>query len=73
MSSMSLALPCFPAALNTIIAGRTIIRGNLEVKKMPRVDGIVNGRLITNGRLVMSQQARVTADIRCGPAAGRSG
>ena len=51
-------------AVNTICEG-TSINGDIETKSDIRLDGILKGKLITTGRLVVGSTGFVEGDIFC--------
>lgn len=51
-------------AVNTICEG-TSINGDIETKNDIRLDGILKGKLITTGRLVVGPSGVVEGDIFC--------
>lgn len=51
-------------SLNSIGIG-TIIDGNIKTEGDFRIDGKVNGNIITSGRLVLGASSQVVGDINC--------
>jgi cytoskeletal protein CcmA (bactofilin family) len=51
-------------SLNSIGVG-TIIDGNIKTEGDFRIDGKVNGNIITSGRLVLGASSQVVGDINC--------
>jgi len=50
-------------SINTIIGPGTSIKGNVEAGGFVRVDGALRGDLITKGRVVIGEKARMESDI----------
>ena len=47
----------------TIIGPGTKVEGNISAKGMIRVDGVIEGKIITSSDVVIGQEGKVTADI----------
>lgn len=51
-------------AVNLLCEG-TVITGDIKTKNDIRIDGIVKGKVITSGRLVVGNTARIEGNIDC--------
>ncbi|MEG0795115.1 MAG: polymer-forming cytoskeletal protein [Odoribacter sp.] len=51
-------------AVNLLCEG-TVIVGDIKTKSDIRIDGIIKGKIITSGRLVMGSSAKIEGDIDC--------
>ena len=52
-------------AVNLLCEG-TMIVGDIKTKNDIRIDGIIKGKIFTNGRLVVGNTAKIEGDIDCG-------
>lgn len=52
-------------AVNLLCEG-TVIVGDIKTKNDIRVDGIIKGKIMTSGRLVVGSTAKIEGDIECG-------
>jgi len=50
--------------VNTI-CDETVINGDIIAKNDLRIDGYINGNLVTTGRVVVGTTGIITGDIRC--------
>lgn len=51
-------------AVNLLCEG-TIIVGDIKTKNDIRIDGIIKGKIITSGRLVVGSTARIEGNVDC--------
>lgn len=51
-------------AVNLLCEG-TVIVGDIKTKNDIRIDGIIKGKIITSGRLVVGSTARIEGNIDC--------
>lgn len=51
-------------AVNTICDG-TVINGDIDTKNDIRLDGVLKGKLVTTGRLVVGPTGKVEGDVFC--------
>lgn len=51
-------------AVNLLCEG-TVIVGDIKTKNDIRIDGIIKGKIITSGRLVIGNTARVEGNVDC--------
>lgn len=52
-------------AVNLLCEG-TIIVGDIKTKNDIRIDGIIKGKIVTSGRLVVGTTAKIEGNIDCG-------
>lgn len=52
------------AAVNTI-CDETVINGDIIAKNDLRIDGSINGNLVTSGRIVVGPTGMITGDTKC--------
>ena len=52
-------------AVNLLCEG-TVIVGDIKTKNDIRIDGIVKGKIVTSGRLVVGNTAKIEGNIDCG-------
>lgn len=51
-------------AVNLLCEG-TVIVGDIKTKNDIRIDGIIKGKILTSGRLVVGNTAKIEGDIEC--------
>ena len=51
-------------AVNLLCEG-TVIVGDIKTKNDIRIDGIIKGKIVTSGRLVVGNTAKIEGDIEC--------
>lgn len=52
------------SAVNLLCEG-TIIIGDIKTKNDLRIDGIIKGKILSSGRLVVGNTAKIEGDIEC--------
>lgn len=55
-----------PANAVNLLSEGTVIVGDIKTKNDIRIDGIIKGKIITSGRLVVGNTAKVEGNIDCG-------
>ena len=50
-------------AINTIVGERSVVEGHFEIADSIRVDGILRGKIMSSGSLIVSAQGEVNADL----------
>lgn len=63
-TSTTVARPAAPAPIETVIGPNTYIKGNIQGDGGIRVEGIVEGNIDTTGNLVITESAKVMAEIK---------
>jgi len=48
-----------------LISSSTKVTGDISTESDIRIDGVLNGNLITNGRLIIGTNGKIEGDIRC--------
>ncbi len=52
-------------AVNLLCEG-TVIVGDVKTKNDIRIDGMIKGKILTSGRLVVGNTAKIEGDVECG-------
>ena len=52
-------------AVNLLCEG-TMIVGDVKTKNDIRIDGMIKGKILTSGRLVVGNTAKIEGDVECG-------
>ena len=58
-----MALRVDDISINTIIGKGSAISGNMKVNGFIRIDGDIDGRLETNGNVIVGENARIRGDL----------
>jgi cytoskeletal protein CcmA (bactofilin family) len=48
-----------------LISSSTNVTGDISTESDIRIDGILTGNLVTNGRLIIGSNGKIEGDIRC--------
>jgi cytoskeletal protein CcmA (bactofilin family) len=48
-----------------LISSTTAVTGDINTESDIRIDGILNGNMITKGRLIIGSNGKIEGDVRC--------
>jgi cytoskeletal protein CcmA (bactofilin family) len=53
-----------PTAVNLICDG-TSIKGEIQASRDIRIDGLLNGKMVVNGKVVVGNTGKIEGDVQC--------
>lgn len=54
-----------PSSIHNVLSGGTILTGNLVTGDDIRVDGTIEGNILSKGKIIVGQNGVVSGDIEC--------
>lgn len=57
--------PVTSSGTYNVLAGATVIKGNIFAEEDCRLDGTVEGNITCKGKIIIGQQSNITGEINC--------
>jgi cytoskeletal protein CcmA (bactofilin family) len=54
-----------PSGVHNVLSAGTVLTGNLVTKDDIRIDGVIEGNIISEGKVIVGNNGHVAGDIEC--------
>ena len=54
-----------PSGMHNVLSSGTVLTGNLVTQEDIRIDGVIEGNIISKGKIIIGNQGHVSGDVEC--------
>jgi cytoskeletal protein CcmA (bactofilin family) len=54
-----------PSGMHNVLSSGTVLTGNLVTQEDIRIDGVIEGNIISQGKIIIGNNGHVSGDVEC--------